>query len=85
MKRYSKSEQNARNLRYNRFRKNELQLLALDYDVYPGAKNTFMFWFIHEIYGKVIIYPKSNKLQTESGSWHNDANYFLRKFIIKEK
>lgn len=85
MKKYSKRDQDIRKARFVRFKKTTLQLLGLDYDVYAGPKNTYMYWFIHDKYGKVVIYPKSNKLHCEFGGWDDDAVEFLNSYVIKEK
>lgn len=85
MKKYSKTEQIERNLRLSEFKSKTLQLLALDYDVYYGGSETYMYWFEHDILGKIVIYPKSDKIQFRSGKWIDGAVDYLMTTIIKEK
>lgn len=82
MNRYNSYEKKIREQRLINFKKTTLQLLALDYDVFEGGKGTFMYYFFHPKYNKVVIYPKSNKAFFNN-QWINDMNDFLIKKIIK--
>lgn len=81
-----KKNKQQRNQNYFNFNKNTLQLLGLEYDVYKGDPGTFMYYFEHEIFGKITIYPKSDKLHiSRQNKWIENAVKWLDENVIKEK
>lgn len=83
---FSKSEIRHRNILWKNFHKKTLQILALDEDVYEGPKGSGMYYFFSEKYGKIIIYPKGDRIHIpDSGSWIYGVDEWIDKNIVKLK
>lgn len=51
-----------------------------------GEKGSGMYWFESEKYGKVVIYPKGDKIHIpDRREWVNGVEECLKKNIINEK
>ena len=84
MKKYSKTEQRERSKRLEYFEGLFLSVLAFENKT--GKNDEFSYWTETEKFGKLIIYPKGDKLLiTRSGEWKSGAVEWLKENVIIEK
>lgn len=85
-KRFSSGEQAERARKLYYFKTVLLQFLAYQEDVYPGLPGSGMYWFESDKFGKVILYPKGDKIHLpDARKWVNGLEAWLRENVITEK
>lgn len=58
----------------------------MEEDVHEGASGSGMYWIESDKYGKVVMYPKGDKLQiVNTGRWVDGLEDWLKSNIITEK
>lgn len=85
-KKFNAQERAHREKLWQRFHEVTGQLLGLEQDVYVGEKGSNMYWFDSDEYGKVVIYPKGDKIHLPARSkWIDGVEEWLKQNVIKEK
>lgn len=85
-RRFNAREEAQRTALWDKFHETTLQFLALEQDVYVGEKGSNMYWFESDEYGKVVIYPKGDKIHLPARSkWIDGVEEWLKQNVIKEK
>lgn len=86
MKKFNRWEVEKRNKNWDFFISNILPCLAYENDVFSGDRNSGMFYFESEKFGKIVIYPKADRIHiVEKNRWENGVLYYLNNNILKEK
>ena len=84
-KRFNAKEEAQRGALWRKFHETTLQFLGLEQDVYFGVKGSGMYWFESSKYGKVVIYPKGDKIHLpDRAKWINGVEQWLKENIIIE-
>jgi len=85
-KAYNSQQSAAREKRLRRFKSITLQVLALTEDVYEGKPGSGMYWIESSDFGKIVMYPKADRLHlVKKNKWMDRMESWLKQNIIKEK
>ena len=85
-RKFNKAQERERSQLWQRFHEITLQFLGWEQDVYVGEKGSGMYWFESEKYGKVVIYPKGDKIHIpDRREWVTGVEEWLKNNIINEK
>ena len=85
-RRFNAKEEAKRNALWDRFHAVTVQFLGYEQDVYVGAAGSGMYWIESDKYGKIVIYPKGDKIHLpDRREWVNGVEEWLKKNIINEK